>query len=71
MPRRSPAETAAIRLDVVDTGEAINAITATTGTLGGRIRTLATVRRLDGDPPVIEIELEVEGVGEDQLVAAL
>ena len=71
MPRRSQAETAAIRLDVVDTGEAINAITATTGSLGGRIRTLATVRPIDGDPPLVEIELEVEGVGEDQLVAAL
>ena len=33
--------------------------------LGGRIRTLATVRRLDGDPPLAEIELEVEGVDDE------
>ena len=26
---------------------------------------------MDGDPPLVEIELEVEGVGEDELVAAL
>ncbi len=39
--------------------------------LGGRIRALATVRRIDGDPPLVEIELEVEGVTEEALVAAL
>jgi energy-converting hydrogenase B subunit Q len=71
MARRPAAETAAIRLDAVDSGAAINAITATTGSIGGRIRTLATVRPIDGEPPLVEIELEVEGVGEDELVAAL
>ena len=35
---------------------------------GGRIRTLATVRHIDGDPPLVEIELEVEGVSEEALV---
>ena len=39
--------------------------------LGGRIRTLATVRHIDADPPLVEIDLEVEGVNEDELVAAL
>jgi hypothetical protein len=70
-PRRRPAETAAIRFDVVDSAGAISAIAATTAAVGGRIRTLATVRPIEGDPPLVEIELEVEGVTEDALVAAL
>ncbi len=61
---------AAIRFDVVDSADAISAITAATAAIGGRIRTLATVRPIDGDPPLVEIELEVEGVSEDALVAA-
>jgi energy-converting hydrogenase B subunit Q len=39
--------------------------------IGGRIRALATVRRIEGVPPLTEIELEVEGVDEAALVAAL
>ena len=39
--------------------------------IGGRIRALATVRRVEGDPPLAEIELEVEGVTEPALVKAL
>ncbi len=39
--------------------------------IDGRIRALATVRRVDGDPPLAEIELEVEGVTEAALVGAL
>ena len=70
MPRRAPTEAVAIRFDVVDSADAISAITAATGTIGGRIRTLATVRPIAGDPPLVEIELEVEGVSEDALVAA-
>ena len=65
MPRRRAAETAAIRFDVVDRAEAISAVTAIATELGGQIRTLATVRHIDGDPPLVEIELEVEGVSED------
>jgi energy-converting hydrogenase B subunit Q len=71
MPRRRAADAAAIRFDVVDTADAISAITATTARLGGRIRTLATVRPIDGEPPLVEIELEVEGVSEDDLVEGL
>ncbi len=71
MPRRSAVETAAIRFDIVDRVEAISAIAATTAAIGGRIRALATVRPIVGDPPLVEIELEVEGVSEDDLVAAL
>ena len=71
MARRPAADTVAIRFDVVDRPEAILAITAATAATGGRIRTLATVRPLEGDPPLVEVELEVEGVTESDLVAAL
>ncbi len=71
MPRRPPVETAAIRFDVIDRVDALSAITASTAAIGGRIRTLATVRPIAGDPPLVEIELEVEGVTDDALVAAL
>jgi energy-converting hydrogenase B subunit Q len=69
--RRAAADTVAIRFDVVDRPEAILAITAATAATGGRIRTLATVRPLEGDPPLVEVELEVEGVTQSELVAAL
>ncbi len=62
---------AAIRFDVVDTGPAIAAVTSRVAEIGGRIRALATVRRVEGDPPLAEIELEVEGVTEAALVEAL
>jgi hypothetical protein len=71
MPRRRAAETAAIRFDVVDRPEATRAIIATASELGGRIRTLATVRHIDGDPALVEVELEVEGVSEEALAAGL
>jgi len=71
MPRQRATDAVAIRFDVVDRAEPISAITAATAALGGRIRTLATVRPIDSTPPLVEIELEVEGVGEDALVAAL
>ncbi|MDF2734820.1 MAG: amino acid-binding domain protein [Chloroflexota bacterium] len=71
MPRTPAVQTAAIRFDTIDGVEAISAIAATTAAIGGRIRTLATVRPIEGDPPLVEIELEVEGVTEDALVAAL
>ena len=71
MPRKRAVDTAAIRFDVVDSPDAIAAITRVAGGIGGRIRTLATVRPIDGDPPLVEIELEVEGVTEDTLVTAI
>jgi energy-converting hydrogenase B subunit Q len=71
VPRRRAAETAAIRFDVVDSAEAIAAITSIAAQLGGRIRTLATVRLIPGDPDLVEVELEVEGVTDDALAAAL
>jgi len=71
MARPPAASTAAIRFDVVDGLETASAIGAAVASLGGRIRTLSTVRPLADDPPLVEIELEVEGVNEDELVAAL
>jgi energy-converting hydrogenase B subunit Q len=71
MARRTAASTAAIRFDVVDDLEATSEIAAAVAALGGRVRTLSTVRPIDDDPPLVEVELEVEGVGEDELVSAL
>jgi energy-converting hydrogenase B subunit Q len=65
------ATTAAIRLDVIDSAASISTVTACVAGVGGRIRALATVRRTEGDPPLTQIELEVEGVTEEDLVAAL
>lgn len=71
-PRASEAAaTVAIRLDHVDRAEAVPAISAAVAAVGGRVRTLSTVRRLDGEPPVAEVELEVEGATEETLVATL
>jgi energy-converting hydrogenase B subunit Q len=71
MPRQKTAATAAIRFDVVDRADAISAVTTRVSSIGGRIRALATVRQIDEDPQLAEIELEVEGVTQDDLVAAI
>jgi energy-converting hydrogenase B subunit Q len=71
MPRRRAVDTAAIRFDIVDSTASLSSVTDAVAALGGRIRALATVRRVEGDPPLAEVELEVEGVEEDALVAAL
>ena len=71
MAKRRTAETAALRFDVLDRPEAITAVADRVASIKGRIRALTTVRRLDGEPPLVEIELEVEGVSESDLVAAL
>jgi energy-converting hydrogenase B subunit Q len=70
MPRRQVAPTAAIRFDIVDGLESTATVAGAVAAVGGRVRTLATVRPIEGDPPQVEIELEVEGVTEDALVAA-
>jgi len=70
MPRRQAAPTAAIRFDIVDGPSAPATVTGAVAAIGGRVRTLATVRSIAGHPPQVEIELEVEGVTEDALVAA-
>jgi energy-converting hydrogenase B subunit Q len=71
VPRRQAAPTAAIRFDIVDGPAAAAAIAGAVATTGGRVRSLTTVRSIEGDPPLVEIELEVDGVEEDTLVAAL
>ena len=67
MTRRRAVETAAIRFDLVDEPSALSAITSNLTALGGRIRTVATVRHMGGEPPLVEVELEVEGVDEATL----
>ena len=74
MPRRPAGgrpTAAAIRFDIVDSPAAFSRVTQAVDAIGGRIRALATVRRVEGDPPLAEIELEVEGVTEEALVGAL
>ncbi len=71
MPRRRAAETAAIRFDIVDRAASLSAVIDAVAGLGGQIRALATVRRVDGDPPLAEMELEVDGVADEALSAAL
>jgi energy-converting hydrogenase B subunit Q len=71
MPRRRAAETAAIRFDIVDSAASLSAVIEAVAGLGGQIRALATVRRVDGDPPLAEMELEVDGVADAALSGAL
>ncbi|HSL34869.1 MAG TPA: DUF5612 domain-containing protein [Candidatus Limnocylindrales bacterium] len=76
MPRRTSAPAAvAVRVDHVDRPEAIAEIAARIAAAGGRVRTLSTVRRIPGGDggrvPLAEIEIEVEGIGEDELAALL
>src|SRR5262245_8559427 len=76
MPRRPSAgpPPVAIRLDHVDRPEAVAAMASRVAGAGGRIRVLSTVRRLAGEgaaAPLAETELEVEGLDEDALIAAL
>ena len=71
MPRRRATTTAALRLEHVDRPEAVPEIAGRIAQAGGRIRTLSAVRRIDGDPPLAEIELEVEGLSDEAAVEAL
>ncbi len=60
--------TVAVRLDYADRPTAIPDIAATVAAAGGTVRTLSTVRRwTDPDAgPLVEIELEVEGLDDDR-----
>ncbi len=71
MPRRQAAPTAAIRFDIVDGPAAAAAVAQAVAATGGRVRSLTTVRSIEGDPALVEIDLEADGVDEDALVAAL
>jgi energy-converting hydrogenase B subunit Q len=62
---------AAARLDVLDGPDAVASLVARVAERGGRLRTVATIRRLATDPVQAEIEIEVEGLTEDELVDVL
>jgi len=62
---------AAVRLDVLESPEGVAAIVVRITERGGRIRTIATVRALETDPPQSEIEVEVDGLTPDELLDAL
>jgi len=76
MPRRPSAGSAAValRVDHVDRPEAMASITSRIAVAGGQVRTLSTTRRTTGrgdEPGLAEIEIEVEGLAEADLVALL
>ncbi len=63
----------AVRLDYADRPEAIAEIASHVARAGGTVRTVSTVRRWteDGVGPLVEIELEVEGIGREAVVEIL
>ena len=72
MSRRStlPA-TVAVHAVLDDVAASVPALIERLATAGGTLRTLSTVRRLpgpDGSPDRMEIEIEVEGLDQEQLV---
>ena len=80
MPRRHPQPlppAVAVRLEVVDSPQAISVIAGAVASAGGRVRTLSTVRRAGraGVTPdevaTVEVELEVEDADEQAVVRAL
>lgn len=81
MPRRNPKPlppAIAARLEVVDDPRAIGVIASAVGAAGGRIRTLATVRRGGKSTATagvghqsVEVELEVEDADEALMIGAL
>ncbi len=75
MPRRAAAgpATVALRLSLDDAAAAIPTLIARVAERGGTLRNLSTVRHLagDGEPAGVEIEIEVEGIPEDELSAAV
>ena len=64
-------ETVAIRIESVDGAATLGGILARVADAGGIVRNLATVRRIEGDPPLVDIELEVEGISEAAFTALL
>ncbi len=61
----------AVRIEHIDEPTAIPAIISRIAEAGGTLRTLSTVRRIPGDPPLAELEIEVEGVDERALLETL
>ncbi|HET7030833.1 MAG TPA: DUF5612 domain-containing protein [Candidatus Limnocylindrales bacterium] len=69
-PLPSP-NAAAARVDLLEGAEAVAAVVVRIAERGGRLRTLATVRALETEPPQSEVELEVDGLTADELLDAL
>lgn len=67
----TPSSAAAARLDVLEDPAAVAAIVERLADRGGRVRTVATIRSLATDPAQVEIEVEVDGLTEDELIDAL
>jgi energy-converting hydrogenase B subunit Q len=67
------ASTVAVRLDYADRPAAIAEIATQVAAAGGTVRTLSTVRRwTDAEAgPLVEIELEVEGLPDERLTEIL
>jgi energy-converting hydrogenase B subunit Q len=67
------ASTVAVRLDYVDRPGAIPEIVSHVADNGGSLRTLSTVRRWqdESDSAMVEVELEVEGLTEEQVTGIL
>lgn len=76
-PGRPLPPAVALRLEIVDEPAAIGVIAGRVAEAGGRVRTLSTVRRIEGpgaepvDQPVADLELEIEDAVEHALVEAL
>lgn len=62
---------AAARVDLLEGPEALAAVVTRIAERGGRLRTVATVRALETDPPQTEVELEVDGLTADELLDTL
>jgi len=74
MPRGSTQPpTVAIHVVIDDAAAAIPDLTARIAAAGGTLRTLSTTRRLEAadGPPGVELEIEVENLEEDALVAVI
>jgi energy-converting hydrogenase B subunit Q len=71
----SQPPTVAIRVIHEDRPEALPAILAVVAAAGGTVRTMSTVRRLDGEPSggvaAVETEIEIEGLAEAALDASI
>jgi energy-converting hydrogenase B subunit Q len=65
--------TVAVRLDYVDRPGALGEVIAKVAENGGTLRTLSTVRRWHDDSAgaMVEVELEVEGLAEEQVTGIL
>lgn len=73
MSDRQPAipPSAAVRVRQLDRPEPIGAIATAVAAAGGTLRMLSTVRRAADDPPTAEVELEVDGITPEALLAAV